>query len=182
MSELTTNSIAVAGETLEIRPRGAFANTLTTAYAELMARIALEPLGDKVQKLLDENSSMTIAEAQEIAAKARSEEGASKMTEGVLAVVAGKNLLYQLSADALGKDLEWAERELDPGQVARIVKRAKEIGGIAEYLSESLSFLMTAGAGDEEGSIPSDTGVSSLDAQKDSSLDSTDSSSESMPD
>lgn len=168
MSEFPMNSIDIEGETLEIRPRGKFGKTITEAYAELMARIAMEPLGDVVQKFVDDNPGMTLAEAQTLATKSRADEAVTKMQVGVLKVVAGTNLLYQLAGDALGKDLEWAEENLDPGQVARIVKQAKEIGGIGEYLAESLSFLMTAGAGDEAPLTPSDTDESSPDASKDS--------------
>ena len=113
MSEFPMNSIDIEGETLEIRPRGKFGKTITEAYAELMARIAMEPLGDVVQKFVDDNPGMTLAEAQTLATKSRADEAVTKMQVGVLKVVAGTNLLYQLAGDALGKDLEVPKEKLN---------------------------------------------------------------------
>jgi hypothetical protein len=148
---MSENSIVVSAtnETLSVMPRGAFAREFTKAFARLIVARAVEPLDEWVAKAGKLHPEADADKVMELANTMR----ASAIIEGVTAetakIMGEENLMYRLAACALKRDIEWAEDNLLPFEASRAVKMAMTVGGMVEYLGESLTLLAATGTSGE---------------------------------
>jgi len=150
-----TVTVSALGEEREVRPRGSFARVFTKAYARLMVSSALSPLDEHLRAAQRLNPELSADDAMELANKLRSSELISNLTTETAKLLGDENLIYALAGCALGENQEWAEENLLPCEAARAVKLAMTVGGMAEYLGESLTLL--AASGQSVGSAPQET-------------------------
>jgi len=160
---MTENMMAISatGTEMCVAPRGAFAREFTKAYARLIVASALSPLEDwlkEAQRMYPEKSS---DEVMELAGQLRASDLHGKLTSATATLLGEENLIYRLAACALNQPMEWAEENLLPYEAARAVRMAMGIGGMVEYLGESLTLL--AATGQSEGPSRKATSEPTLD-------------------
>jgi len=148
---MTENTLKVeaTGVTMPIAPRGAFAREFTKAYARLMVSSALSPLEDWLKEAQRLSPELDADACMELANTLRSSALIANLTSETAKIMGEENLMYRLAACALNQQVEWAEETLLPYEAARAVKMAMGIGGMTEYLGESLTLLAATGQSGE---------------------------------
>ncbi len=162
MSASPTKITLRAGGETEIRPRGKFMRHLVKAFSRLMAASSLEPLDTVIAAINREQPGLPLHEAERLAVEHRKVVIQKRLHEESVKVLSDENLLYQLAADCIGQDLDWAEDELEVKEVVEIVRVGMKAEGVMDFLGESLTLPLMAAPGVAETGEPT-TDAASLD-------------------
>ena len=142
----TKITLRASGE-VEIRPRGRFMRHLVGAFSRLIAASSTEPLDAVIAAINREQPGLPLHDVERLAVERRKTVVQKRLHEEAAHVLSDENLLYQLAADCIGQDLDWAEDELEVVEVVTIVRTAMKAEGVMDFLGESLTLPLMAAPG-----------------------------------
>lgn len=174
--------LVLVGENVQIRATGKFARVLAAGFSGVMAVALAEPDDQIFADLQKVHPEWEDRELKDAIPGRREAKAQLAMKDAVQTLMADQNLLYRLTAAAIGKSFEWTEENVTPKEVGAIVERCfdDERFGIEDYLGKLPSLLtrMVPGSGaitDEEASLllseSSGRSAPSSDAHPESSTD-----------
>jgi len=141
---------------LIIRPLGAFAAAVSSAFAQLMEKAESPPVDFFVGAVHAEHPDWHPDKITTVAIQRFVKERGRLSVIAAAVVSSDEHLMYKLAGLAvrLPNDVEdstkWAEDTLLPGEAMRIVRSALVIGEIPDFLGESLSILGTEEEPDDD--------------------------------